>query len=63
MRKKGENSVNCAGKSAITPDGINDFTLWGRKSIRPILLISLVALTLPTKIQTSLAEKYGIGHV
>jgi hypothetical protein len=41
MRKKGENSVNCAGKSAITPDGINDFTLWGRKSIRPILLISL----------------------
>jgi hypothetical protein len=42
MRKKGENSVKCAGKSAITPDdNSNDFTLWGRKSIRSILLISL----------------------
>jgi hypothetical protein len=30
MRKKGENSFKCAGKSAITPDKIrqnNDFTL------------------------------------
>ena len=27
MRKKGENSVKCAGKSAIPPDENNDFTL------------------------------------
>jgi len=27
MRKKGENSVNRAGKSAIPPDNNNDFTL------------------------------------
>jgi hypothetical protein len=27
MRKKGENSVKCAGKSAIPPDKNNDFTL------------------------------------
>jgi hypothetical protein len=27
MRKKGENSVNRAGKSAIPPDKNNDFTL------------------------------------
>jgi hypothetical protein len=27
MRKKGENSVKRAGKSAITPDENNDFTL------------------------------------
>jgi hypothetical protein len=27
MRKKGENSVKCAGKSAFPPDENNDFTL------------------------------------
>jgi hypothetical protein len=27
VRKKGENSVKCAGKSAIPPDKNNDFTL------------------------------------
>jgi hypothetical protein len=27
MRTKGENSVKCAGKSAIPPDENNDFTL------------------------------------
>jgi hypothetical protein len=27
MRKKGENSVKCAGKSAIPPDENNDFTI------------------------------------
>jgi hypothetical protein len=27
MRKKGENSFKCAGKSAIPPDKNNDFTL------------------------------------
>jgi hypothetical protein len=27
MRKKGENSVKCAGKSAILPDENNVFTL------------------------------------
>jgi hypothetical protein len=26
MRKKGENNVKCAGKSAIPPDENNDFT-------------------------------------
>ena len=26
MRKKGENSFKCAGKSAIPPDKNNDFT-------------------------------------
>jgi hypothetical protein len=26
MRKKGENNVKCAGKSAIPPAGNNDFT-------------------------------------
>src|SRR5450432_3478975 len=28
MRKKGGNSVKCAGKSAITPDDNNDFTAY-----------------------------------
>jgi hypothetical protein len=39
MRKKGENSVKGAGKSAFPPDENNDFTVGGRKST----LLGLVA--------------------
>jgi hypothetical protein len=35
MRKKGENSVKCAGKSAIPPDKNNDFTLGGESQSVP----------------------------
>jgi hypothetical protein len=32
MRKKGENSVNCAGRAAIPPDANESFHAWCRKS-------------------------------
>jgi hypothetical protein len=40
MRKKGENSVKCAGKSAIAPDKIMISPLISKVNL-PILLISL----------------------
>jgi hypothetical protein len=41
MRKKGENSVKCAGKSAITPDENNDFSPLVSKVNPSHLVISL----------------------
>ena len=36
MRKKGENSVNGAGKAAIPPDENNDFTLGAESQAFPL---------------------------
>jgi hypothetical protein len=36
MRKKGENSVKCAGKAAIPPDENNDFTLGVESQTLPL---------------------------
>jgi hypothetical protein len=49
MRKKGENSVKCAGKAAIPPDENNDFTLGVEKSnVSAIVAITLIDAALLT---------------
>jgi hypothetical protein len=48
MRKKGENSFKCAGKSAIPPDKNNDFTLGVESQSVPLLISLPSGWALPT---------------
>jgi len=61
MRKKGENSLKCAGRAAIAPCRNNGFTAWYRKSNRPLhrLYTSPTAMTRSTRTQHGRSIKGG----